>query len=461
MWWFLVHQLRSRDASARRKAAAALAESRPRGAFRALVEATHDEDPVVRASCVTALAQYQDERRIQPLVDAMLDPDPEVVKAALSALRKNTDPRVVPPASRLIRHRVAAVRSVAAQILEQHGWQPRDQEELSWWHVARGQFSKAASLGAAAIPPIESAIENGPFSVAVAAVQALAEAGGAHALRPLLAALKSPDAIVCVAALEALARTGLAEGRPAVQAMLRHRESRVRAAAAETSGLMNITESVPEVEVLLKDASWEVRRSAAESLGKLRDPRSVVALSSALHDPDEDVQQMAAMALGNLRNRGAIPALVFALASPSSGLRRLAAAALARIEENWSSTMEAQAAAEQVRASIAGADADSKFFFEQLFNAGGPASRIRTSTPPAEVRTPGTNLEADQRHKLAVNTLLGLLTERDPVLRQAAVEAFGRLRERRAESAVARLLADPDSSVSAAAAEAAQQIQAS
>lgn len=457
MWWFQVHQLRSKDVSVRRKAAAALAESLPRAAFRALSDAVRDADPVVRATCITALGRYSEDRRIEPLLAALRDDEPEVVKAALGGLRKTLDPRVGSAATRLIRHDDAAVRGLAAQILDQHAWQPRDQEDIAWWHISRGHFSKAAALGAAAIPALERVIEKGPFSVAVAAVQALGESGGAHTLRPLLAALKSQDGIVCVAALEALSRAALPGAAPAVASMLNHREARVRVAAVEAIGVMQLHQAAPQLQAMLGDPSWEVRRSAAEMLGKLRSQDAVETLSAALRDPDEDVQQTAAMALGNIGDRSAIPALVFALASPASGVRRLAAAALARIDENWSSTVEASAAADQVRSSLAGTDADARFFFEQLFGAKIHSARPLTPAAAPAVK-PSPAIVSDQRHKLTLNLLLGLLGERDSVLRQAGVEALGRLREPRAESLIARLLADPDDNVSAAAAEALQQM---
>lgn len=457
MWWLQVHQLRSKDLTARRKAAAALAENPSWRAIRGLAAGSHDQDAIVRVSCITALSKLDDERRIDPMLEALKDPVPEVVRAALHGLRKSVDPRLGAAAIGLIRHQDAAVRGLAAQIVEQQGWQPPNLEATAWWHVARGHFSRAASLGPAAVPALECAIQQGPFSISAAAVQALSDMEGPLAIKLLLSALRAEEPVVCVAALEVLSRSGMAEARPAVIGMLKHRDAHVRSAAAEASGAMGIAESVPELQGLLKDSSWEVRRSAVEALGRLKDPRCLASLCAALTDPDEDVQQTAAMSVGEMKDPRAIPALVYGLVSSASGTRRLAAAALARIDENWSVTPEAMTAAQEVRAAIAGGDADARFFFEQLFTS---AAKLQMPARGANsVSSQPAPADRDQHHKLAVSILLSLLAEGDAAIRQAATEALGRLREKRAETAVAKLLADSDLSVSASAVEALASIQ--
>jgi HEAT repeat protein len=57
----------------------------------------------------------------------------------------------------------------------------------------------------------------------------------------------------------------------------------------------------------------------------------------------------------------------------------------------------------------------------------------------------------EKRRKLAVSLFLAILCDSDRDLRQAAAEALGRLGERRAESALARTLRDPDAAVRSAA----------
>jgi hypothetical protein len=55
-----------------------------------------------------------------------------------------------------------------------------------WFLVAKGQCLRAASFVPAALLPLEMVLNSGPYSLCVAAVQALAEIGDQRAVRPLL-----------------------------------------------------------------------------------------------------------------------------------------------------------------------------------------------------------------------------------------------------------------------------------
>ena len=90
----------------------------------------------------------------------------------------------------------------------------------------------------------------------------------------------------------------------------------------------------PAVDALLlaaKDKRPEMRHLACDLLGEIRDPKAVPVLVEALGDKDEfgtSVASAAARALGRCGDRGPIPALVKALESPDRDLRYEAARAL-------------------------------------------------------------------------------------------------------------------------------------
>jgi HEAT repeat protein len=58
-----------------------------------------------------------------------------------------------------------------------------------------------------------------------------------------------------------------------------------------------------------------------------------------------------------------------ALKDSTSGVRRIAAAALSRIDENWSSTPEARAAAEELKPSLYDKDPDVRRLVGQLLES--------------------------------------------------------------------------------------------
>jgi HEAT repeat protein len=100
-------------------------------------------------------------------------------------------------------------------------------------------------------------------------------------------------------------------------------------------------------------------------------------------------------------------------------------------------------------------DPDVRHFVGQLLvSLGAVEPETIAATPESDMSA--TTLE--KRRKLAVSLFLAILCDADRDLRQAATEALGRLGERRAESALARTMRDPDVSVRAAAERALQAL---
>jgi HEAT repeat protein len=226
--------------------------------------------------------------------------------------------------------------------------------------------------------------------------------------------------------------------------MLRHKNGQVRLAAVEAIGSLGITSAVETLRTLLADPLWDVRRAVVESLGKLKDSRAVEALSKTLSDGDADVREAAAIALGNFNDRRAIGPLVHALKDTTSGVRRIAAAALSRIDENWSSSAEARAAAEDLKPALYDRDPDVRHFVGQLLVSLGAMEA--EALPGMEEAEPSA-ASMEKRRKLAVSLFLAILCDADRDLRQAAAEALGRIGERRAEPGLVRTLHDPDPDV--------------
>ena len=175
----------------------------------------------------------------------------------------------------LLRHPNAGVRGCAAQVLEFIGWRPAKPEEEMWFLVAKGQCSRVAAFGAAALLPLEMVLNAGPYSLCVAAVQALGEIEDQRAIRLLVKALKSNDATVCVAAVDSLARVGGAEASEPLIGMLQHKNGQVRVAAVEALGSLGVAAAAAPLRALLSDPVWDVRRAAVETLGRLKDEGAV------------------------------------------------------------------------------------------------------------------------------------------------------------------------------------------
>ena len=455
MLWLTQRRLKSKNTATRRKAAEVLCNAPSPAPAGILREALEDEDAEVRRLAATALGKIEDNSRIEPLLFALHDRDADVQKTAIAGLRKATDERMAPALVPLLRNANAGVRASAAHVLESVGWRPASREDEIWLSVAKGQCSRAASFGMAALVPLETVIHSGPYSLCVSAVRALGEIEDQRVLRPLLKALQSNDASVCVAAINAMAQVGGPEVTEPIIGMLHHKHGQVRLAAVEALGSLGVAKAVESLRELLSDSLWDVRRAAVETLGRLRDARGVEALKRTLADGDADVREAAAMALGHIGERSAIGPLVVALKDGTSGVRRIAAGALSRIDQNWSSSSEAKSAVEELRPALYDHDPEVRHLVNQLLVAlGAMEPELTNAAAPADVSV----ASSEKRRKLAVSLFLAILCDADRDLRQAAAEALGRLGTRRAEPALLRALQDPDADVRAAAERALQAI---
>ena len=444
MLWLIRRQLKSKNPASRREAAARLGSHSGSQALAAVREALADDDAEVRRLAATALGTIDDISRIELLLLALHDRNAEVQRAAILALRKARDERITAALVPLLRHGDAGVRGSAAQALDTLGWQPANRDDEIWFLVDRGQCSRAASFGVDALAPLEAALSSGTYSLCISAVRALGEIDDRRVVRPLLKALKSEDTAICGAAIDALARIGGPEALEPITEMLRHTTPQVRLAAVESLRTLGVATAIEPLRPLLTDSVWEVRRATVETLGYLKDPRAVEALTPTLSDGDPDVREATAMTLGNLGDRRAIGPLVLALKDLTSGVRRMAAAALSRIDENWRTSPEAQAAIEDLRGGLYDSDSDVRYFIGHLLvrlGAMEPESAVGTALaePPPTL--------AERQRKLAVNLFLAILGDHDRDLRQACAEALGRLGERRAEPSLIRALQDPDPGV--------------
>ena len=457
MLWLKFRQLSSSDPAVRRKAMQQLCESPTPRALEALTSALQDEDEEVRHLAVQALAKLEDDRRIEPLLLALKDRAPEVLKAAISGLRKQNDERVTAALVPLIFNVDAGVRGHAAQVLDSMGWKPANRDEEIWHDVARNQLPRAAGYGIAALPALETVLNGGPYTLRVAAIEAIGAIDDKRILRPLFAALKSTDPAVCGAAVEVLCNIGDPQCIEPILEVLNHPGAHPRATAADALGRLNATAAAARIRLTLRDTSWHVRKAAVEALGRLKDKDSVPEMTKLLQDSDPDVRETAALALGNIGDRHAIGPLVKALKDPHSGVRRIATAALARIDENWSSSVEVLEAVQELKAGLEDKDPEVRHLAGKLLASLGHEATAVAAAASSEDHLSVTSLE--KRRKLAVSLFLATLCDEDPDLRQAAAESLGRMGDHRALAGLQKALGDADEGVRLAVEEAVKTLE--
>ena len=455
MLWLIQRRLKSKNIASRRKAVERLCRAPELRSLGALRAALADEDAEVRRLAATALGKLEGKGHLGPLLTALGDRDAEVQKAAILALKRTADERVPAALVPLLQHSNAGVRGCAAQVLGFLGWRPAKGEEEMWLLVAKGQCLRAAAHGAAALLPLEMVLNGGPYSLSVAAAQALGEIEDPRAIRALVKATQSNDPAVCAAAVDALVKVGGAEAVEPITGLLNHKSGQVRLAAVEALGRLSTAAGAAPLRALLRDPLWDVRHAAVEALARLKDNQAVEALTRTLDDSDADVREATAIALGSLGDRRAIGPLVLALKDTTRGVRRIAAAALSRIDENWSSSPQAREAAEKLKLALHDRNPDVRYSVGQLLVSLGA---MEPEALPELALGEGSASTKEKCRRLAVSLFLTILGDADRDLRQAAAEALGRLGERRAEPGLVRALSDPDDTVRAAAGWALQEL---
>jgi HEAT repeat protein len=212
-----------------------------------LLTAMKDEDRRVRTRAAEALTKIGT-AAVGPLLEALQDKRRDVRQSAAEALAKAGDRWAVEPLVTMLWDPDSDVRQAAAESLAALGWQPMDAIERARETVARRAWPTAATLGMAAVEPLQDALQDRRQDVRRGAAEALKMLGWQSTGTPVRLWL----AIAFDKTSEAVAL-----GADAVEPLL----------------------------AVLERWDAEGRLKAAEILGQIRDVRVVKALVGLTNDP--------------------------------------------------------------------------------------------------------------------------------------------------------------------------------
>jgi HEAT repeat protein len=326
-------------------------------------------------------------KNIDVLIRNSQSPDLAVRKAAAEGLGQSKDPRAVDALIGLLRD-----------------LDIRDQAILS-----------LAQIGAPAVGPLISALQDRNIAIREGAANALGKIKDSQAVDPLIAALQDEEMGVQIEAAAALAEIGDARAIAPLIAMLIGNDSIVMDQVM--ASLVKI--GSPAVEPLIssvQNPAGDVRRRVVEVLGKIPDERTIPALIAALADPDTLVQFTAQDSL-TAKGASAVDPLAAVLKDTDPARRGQAATLLGQIGN-----------ARAVPPLIAALD-DS----EEIV-------RWDVSTALAAIGAP------------AVDALIDALSSTNAAIRAGSAEALGQIGDARAVEPLIAALGDADAPVQVAAA---------
>ncbi len=252
-----------------------------------LIAALRHETSRVRESAAEVLGEIAHPRAFKPLVEAMRDSDPVVVMHATLAVerfQRAQDGLVADLLNPTLDVRRSVVRS-----LDELGWEPGQDERAAAYWAAKCRWDECLRIGLPALNPLIRAI----LGIARPGERRDEERRGAAMT---LGALGQP---VVQPVLKA---AGLAHAADDADALLQTLEFITDPAAAE------------ELIAVLAD-NLPGQHFAARALGGLEDPRAVAALGDAVTDAGriDEVRIEAARALAKIRDAGAVEPLLAVL----------------------------------------------------------------------------------------------------------------------------------------------------
>ena len=200
----------------------------------------------------------------------------------------------------------------------------------------------------------------------------------------------------------------------------------------------------------LTDRSPDVRLAAVQALGKFRDERCVGTLIPLLQDPDARVREAAVLALKWTGHPASVPYLVPLLRDAEAAVRSSAARALPAM--GWTPESEAQQALHFVASGQFGkASALGAVAIEPLLGILSDSNATR--------RRDAVEALAPFRESRVIEALLQMLNDSDPGVRIAALSGLGHGENPAHAEVIARYLEDPDKNVRACAVEVVSRIR--
>jgi HEAT repeat protein len=447
MQWLTLSQIKSSDVERRIQAIETLAREPDVKALLALMRALSDSSPRVRVAAAQVLGPLRDERCIQPLIGLLCDTHPGVREAGVRALKAMGHASAVPHLVPLLQDATPAVRVSAAAALNDLHWTPGSELEEAHYHIAAGQFVKAAAFGAIAVPPLLIVLADEASSKRRLATEALAQIDDPRALEAIARMTDDPDSGVRVVALGALGRARSKADAYHVRRQLQHPDKNVRACALEALVKIGQPDLLTVLEHALRDSHWTVRVAAAAALGRSGDANAVEPLLQVISDPDADVRQVVAEALGRLRDPRAIEPLILAQLDPDNRVRQSMMTALQHTDYNWARSEQAQRMLDPLKEALKHQNYEIRHTAAKLLNQ---ITNMLQCEPSIAA-----DMNADTvRRQSAVNVLAATLLDEDPLVRFVSVWTLRQIGDPRAIQSLSARLQDTDQCVRTAAEEA-------
>jgi HEAT repeat protein len=418
----LIDQLRDGDVATRRAAVIALGHIGDARAVPALIDLIEQDDRELLVAAAGALARLGDGRAFDPLIGLLDDPDLPVRHAAIGALNSIGHPDMPARIRALLDAPGARLRESSVKIAGYFGYR----------ECADALLARCA---------------DSDESVRAAALEHVAFLDdGRRALPVLLAALDGDTPRARAAAAQALAHLPPADVQPILQRAMSDRDPWVRYFAAASLGRQQDRGSLAVLERAARSDDHEhVRIAAVGAIGAIGGDAAARVLGALLEGAETEVARAAIAALGQTTSAAALEPLKIALHAVDPARREAAAAAIVRWGQSEAVELLKWAAAGDVESAVAAA---ATLGLSRIGSGSSAAAPLAIDALAALTADPARRQQAvaalARVSPAAIPRVGGCLTSRDPHVRQAVVEALGRLSHPSASAYVRGALEDTD-----------------
>jgi HEAT repeat protein len=305
-----------------------------------------------------------------------------------------------------------------------------------------------ALIGAPAAGAVAALLSSDEHALRLRALWLLGRLPCDTSLDAVLAVLDEPDTDLRLAGLQALGELHDLRAGDSVARLAQGSDAPVRAAALRCIASLGYSGAMETVTEALADVSDEVRVAATEALAALGDDAALPALLAALQDERSNVRDASGRALAMFEDRGR-RALVQALGAEDARVRHAAALGCRFFPARQAVPMVVECLRDPERPVVEAAlealvlhGAESVETLAHLLADPEPGVRQDAATALARIGEP------------AAPALEGRLGARSAAARAAAADALGRMRRVASVAKIATLLSDEDPQVRLAAVEA-------
>ena len=417
----LIDQLRDGDAATRRAAVIALGHIGDARAVPALIDLIEQDDRELLVAAAGALARLGDGRAFDPLIGLLDDPDLPVRHAAIGALNSIGHPDMPARIRELLDAPSPRLRESSVKIAGYFGYR----------ECADALLARCA---------------DSDESVRAAALEHVAFLDDGRALPVLLAALDGDTPRARAAAAQALAHLPPADVRPILQRTMSDADPWVRYFAAASLGRQQDRGSLPVLERAARSDDHEhVRIAAVGAMGAIGGDAAARVLGALLEGAETEVARAAIAALGQTASAAALEPLKCALHAVDPARREAAASAIARWGQSEAVELLKWTAAGDVEGAVATA---ATLGLSRIGSGSSTAAPLAIDALAALTADPARRQQAvaalARVSPAAIPRVGGCLASRDPHVRQAVVEALGRLSHPSASAYVRGALEDTD-----------------